>query len=127
MLIRENLRVNFAYLVQQKAHDGFVPLTIVRAGKTQQISMPVPTDRPLLIGSLQGNYPSYFILGPLVFERATIESVGAGARTQPDRAGQSRWWRASVIARTRSAKSSSSSPRRSFRMRSPRATTIPPG
>jgi S1-C subfamily serine protease len=75
VLIRENLRVNFAYLVQQKAHDGFVPLTIVRAGKSRQIKMPVPTQRPLLIGSLQGNYPSYFILGPLVFERATIESV----------------------------------------------------
>jgi hypothetical protein len=75
VLIRENLRVNFAYLVQQKAHDGFVPLTIMRAGKRQEIRMPVPAQRPLLISSLQGNYPSYFILGPLVFERATIEAV----------------------------------------------------
>ena len=43
--------VNFAYLIQQKAHDGTVPLTIVRAGKSQQIQMPVPTHRPLLIDS----------------------------------------------------------------------------
>jgi S1-C subfamily serine protease len=75
VLIRENLRVNFAYLVQQKARDGFVPLSIVRAGKREEIRMPVPAHRPLLIDSLQGNYPSYFILGPLVFERASIESV----------------------------------------------------
>jgi hypothetical protein len=57
------------------ARDGAVPLTIVRAGKTQQIQMPVPAHRPLLIDSLQGQYPSYFILGPIVFERASIESL----------------------------------------------------
>jgi hypothetical protein len=34
-----------------------------------------PTHRPLLIDSLQGTYPSYFILGPVVFERATLESL----------------------------------------------------
>jgi S1-C subfamily serine protease len=75
VLMRNNLRVNFAYLIQQKAHDGTVPLTIVRAGKSQQIQMPVPTHRPLLIDSLQGSYPSYFILGPVVFERATLETL----------------------------------------------------
>jgi S1-C subfamily serine protease len=73
--LRNNLRVGFAYLIQHMARDGAVPLTIVRAGKTQQIQMPVPAHRPLLIDSLQGQYPSYFILGPIVFERASIESL----------------------------------------------------
>jgi S1-C subfamily serine protease len=73
--IRNNLRVSFRYLIQQTAHDGTVPLTIVRAGKTEQLQMPVPRHRPLLIDSLQGDYPSYFILGPVVFERATLEAL----------------------------------------------------
>ena len=73
--IGSNLRVGFGYLVQQAARDGTVPLTLVRAGKTEQVHMPVPPHRPLLIDSLQGAYPSYFILGPMVFERATIETL----------------------------------------------------
>jgi S1-C subfamily serine protease len=73
--IENNLRVNFQYLIQRKAHDGTVPLTIVREGKEQQIRMPVPDHRPTLIDSLNGGYPSYFILGPVVFERATLESL----------------------------------------------------
>jgi S1-C subfamily serine protease len=73
--IRNNLRVSFRYLIQKTAHDGTVPLTVVRAGKTRQIQMAVPPHRPLLIDSLQGEYPSYFILGPVVFERATLETL----------------------------------------------------
>ena len=73
--IRNNLRVGFGYLIQHVARDGAVPLTIVRAGKREQIQMPVPAHRPLLIDSLQGQYPSYFILGPVVFERASIEAL----------------------------------------------------
>ena len=73
--IRNNLRVGFGYLIQHTARAGTVPLTIVRAGRTQQVQLPVPTRRALLIDALQGQYPSYFILGPVVFERATIESL----------------------------------------------------
>jgi S1-C subfamily serine protease len=73
--IGSNLRVGFGYLIQQAARDGTVPLTLVRGGKNVRVRMPVPPHRPLLIDSLQGTYPSYFILGPMVFERATIESL----------------------------------------------------
>jgi len=66
-----NLRVSFLYLVQKTASRGKVPLTIVRAGKTQQIELPVSAQRPLLLPDLRGEYPSYFIYGPLVFSRAT--------------------------------------------------------
>ncbi len=82
----DNLRLAFQFQIQKVAHDGTVPLTIVRAGKSQTIRVPVPTHRPLLIDFLAGAYPSYFIYGPLVLSRASIESLqllrqrsGAGA------------------------------------------------
>lgn len=68
-----NLRVRFKYRVQQVAQDGKVPLTIVRGGRTMQVQVPVGGPRPLLIPSLDGKYPSYFVYGPVVFSRATIE------------------------------------------------------
>jgi S1-C subfamily serine protease len=71
----ENLRLSFRYLIQKLAQSGKVPLTIVRGGKSREIELPVPSHRRLLIGSLEGQYPSYFIYGPLVFSRATIESL----------------------------------------------------
>jgi hypothetical protein len=70
-----SLRLAFAYRIQTLAHNGTVPLSVVRGGKTLQVQLPVPTHRPLLIGALEGTYPSYFILGPLVFARATLESL----------------------------------------------------
>ncbi|MBS0389083.1 MAG: trypsin-like peptidase domain-containing protein [Proteobacteria bacterium] len=68
-----DLRLKFAYRVQQLEHHGKVPLTIVRAGHTLQIQLPVPTSRPSLIPDLMGAYPSYFVYGPLVFTRATAQ------------------------------------------------------
>jgi S1-C subfamily serine protease len=71
-----NLRISFRYLVQKIARNGSVPLTVVRANKTLKLNVPVESGRPLLIASLQGAYPSYFVFGPLVFSRATSEFVG---------------------------------------------------
>jgi len=73
--VRNDLRLSFRYLIQKTARDGTIPLTIVREGKAQQIRMPVPAHRPLLVDSLLGSYPSYFILGPMVFERATMDAL----------------------------------------------------
>jgi hypothetical protein len=70
-----NLRVRFKYRVQQVAKNGKVPLTIVRGGKTMQVQVPVGGPRPLLIPPLEGAYPPYFVYGPIVFSRATIEYV----------------------------------------------------
>ncbi|HEV2701382.1 MAG TPA: trypsin-like peptidase domain-containing protein [Steroidobacteraceae bacterium] len=65
------LRVNFRYMIQKIVHDSHVPLTIVRNGKTLNVSVPLITQRPQLVPDLQGEYPSYFIYGPLVFSRAS--------------------------------------------------------
>ena len=79
-----HLRVRFQYRVQQLAVNGKVPLTIVRGGKSLNIQLPVFSGRPLLIPDLKGEYPTYFIYGPIVFSRATSEflsfiSANAGA------------------------------------------------
>jgi S1-C subfamily serine protease len=68
-----DLRVRFDYLIQKLTQDGKVPLTVVREGKPLNIQLPVSTTRPMLIQSLNGGYPSYFIYGPLVFSTATAE------------------------------------------------------
>ena len=73
--LSENLRVRFPYLIQKIAHDGKLPISIVRAGKPLKLDLPVSPTRPMLIPNLSGEYPSYFILGPLVFSTATQDFV----------------------------------------------------
>jgi S1-C subfamily serine protease len=67
----KDLRVSFAYLVQRLANDDKVPMTVVRAGKSMQIQLPVSAEHPTLVTDLRGAYPPYFIYGPLVFSTAT--------------------------------------------------------
>jgi S1-C subfamily serine protease len=69
--IDKDLRVNFSYLIQKLSKDGKLPLTVVRAGKPLKVDLPVSPDRPALAPDLQGDYPSYFVYGPIVFSGAT--------------------------------------------------------
>jgi S1-C subfamily serine protease len=71
----KDLRVSFAYEVQHLASNGKVPMTLVRAGKTLQIQLPVSAEHPTLVTDLKGSYPSYFIYGPVVFSTATWQLV----------------------------------------------------
>jgi S1-C subfamily serine protease len=71
-----NLRLRFAYMVQKIAKNGKVPLTVVRAGKEVQVELPVMPERPMVVPSLEGGYPSYFVYGPLVFSGASAEFIG---------------------------------------------------
>ena len=71
--LSQDLRLKFAYRIQQVAQHGKVPLTIVRAGHSMQIQLPVLTSKPQVIPDLKGAYPSYFVYGPLVFSRATTQ------------------------------------------------------
>jgi S1-C subfamily serine protease len=70
-----NLRVRFTYLIQKRAVDGHVTLSIIRGGKPMDVQVPVAADRPMLIPNLQGTYPPYFIYGPVVFSIATQPAV----------------------------------------------------
>ena len=73
--LTNDLRVNFAYLIQKISKDGKIPLTIMRAGKEIQTQLPVPNKRPQVIPDLENDYPSYFICGPVVFSGATKSFV----------------------------------------------------
>jgi S1-C subfamily serine protease len=66
-----DLRVNFRYLLQKAAKQRKVSLTLVRAGKTLQVQLPVAPERPMLISDINGDYPPYSAYGPLVFSKAT--------------------------------------------------------
>jgi len=73
--VSNSLRVNFLYELQRQARNGTVPLSLVRDGRAMTVQMPVPSRRRLQLESLQGDYPSYFIYGPVVFSRATLEAL----------------------------------------------------
>jgi S1-C subfamily serine protease len=75
--IDKDLRVNFAYMIQRVAKDDKLPLTVVRAGKPLKIELPVSSNRPTLAPDLHGEYPSYFVYGPMVFSRATRQFLQA--------------------------------------------------
>lgn len=75
--LNANSRVRFQYRVQQLAKNGMLPLTVVRKGAIVKVSLPVSSSHPMLIPSLAGNYPSYFIFGPMVFSRVTSEFMAA--------------------------------------------------
>jgi hypothetical protein len=77
-----DLRLGFSYMVQKllqntappqtaQTAQTSIPLTVVRDGKTMQISLPVVNKVPQLIPDLNGGYPSYFVYGPVVFSKAT--------------------------------------------------------
>jgi hypothetical protein len=59
--------VQGSYLVQKLAHDGKVPMTVVREGKTLTVAVPVPVREPMLLEETAGGYPSYFVYGVLAF------------------------------------------------------------
>jgi len=73
--IDKDLRVSFQYLIQQIAANGKLPLTVIRAGKTLPVELPVSSEHPTLVADLKGTYPSYFVYGPLVFSPATWQLV----------------------------------------------------
>lgn len=79
--ITHNLRVRFQYLVQKYTRDGQLPLTVVRAGQEMKLQLPVINERTLVMPNLRGDYPSYFVFGPIVFSTATGDFLdGIGSR-----------------------------------------------
>jgi hypothetical protein len=52
-------------------------LEIIRKGEPMTIELPVSNRHPMLIESLQGRYPSYFVFGPLVFSPVTSDFLNS--------------------------------------------------
>ncbi len=82
ILVGDNLRLAMRYRIQQVAHEGHIALGLVRAGQRLAVEVPLLSEPPMMLRSLGDAYPSYFIYGPLVFSRATLELV-AQLRNNP--------------------------------------------
>ena len=98
MVHQGDLRVGFRYLVQKVAKNGRVPMDIVRAGAHLHVEVPVPHTHAMLIPSLEGAYPPYFIYGPLVFSKATAGFVNPLAH-DPKLSGALIWDGSPLLAR----------------------------
>lgn len=77
--LRDDLQVSMTYLYQGLGDGAFVPVTVIRGGRAESVQLPIATDLPVLFADLEGSYPSYFILGPLVFSRASLQLVALTA------------------------------------------------
>jgi S1-C subfamily serine protease len=76
ILVGRGLRVGLRYEIQRAAQDGRIRLGLVRAGRPVEVEVPLQVERPALLKPLDGSYPSYFIYGPVVFSRATLDLIG---------------------------------------------------
>jgi S1-C subfamily serine protease len=77
--IRYDLRLSASYLVQKYTKNGFLPITVFRAGKSLSINLPTDPSRDMVIPYLLDTQPRYFIFGPFVFAQTTqdyIERLG---------------------------------------------------
>ncbi len=79
--LRENIHINFNYMIQKVAKAGKVPLTVIRDGKEIKIDLPVSSDRLLVMPWLRGTYPPYFVYGPVVFTEASNDFADGFLRT----------------------------------------------
>lgn len=68
-----DLQLSFHYLVPKLAKEGKIRLTILREGATHEVDVPVSAENRHVIPFLNGEYPRYFIYGPLVFSPASQE------------------------------------------------------
>ncbi len=73
--IKDDLKLHYQYFVPKLAKDGRIKLTILRDRKSIEANVPVRTDPNLVVPFLSGNYPRYFVFGPMVFMPATQDHV----------------------------------------------------
>jgi S1-C subfamily serine protease len=79
----DNLMLPFTALIPHLAHEGRVSVELIRDGKPMEASMVVTRDDDRLIKPYRGQYPSYFVHGPLVFSPAIEEALPVYARGSP--------------------------------------------
>jgi S1-C subfamily serine protease len=81
--LENDARVPFLTLVPRLARGGAVPLTVRRGGKEIAVSLPVTTRDNRLIRDYEGEKPSYFIHGPLVFSPVKGDAISMYFRLNP--------------------------------------------
>jgi len=66
--VTDDLRLYFEYFVQHELNeDGTVTLDVLRDGERLEVRSPVVRDSESVFASLDNEYPSYFVFGPLAF------------------------------------------------------------
>jgi S1-C subfamily serine protease len=73
----DGLRFPFPWLFGLKPGVFEVPGTVLRGGKSQQVTFKLQDQNRFLIRKLGNGYPDYTIYGPLVFSPASQEMTGA--------------------------------------------------
>ena len=71
----DNFRLSFMSQVPKLVRNGTVPVTVLRAGKTLEVALPVSREPDQLLRAFDGSYPSYFVCGPLVFSPVVSSEV----------------------------------------------------
>lgn len=79
----DGLRLPFYALADRAARGGAVPVTLIRAGKPVEASLPVTRADDRLIKPYRGQYPPYFVHGPLVFSPALEQALPLYAQGSP--------------------------------------------
>ena len=79
----DGLRLPFTALVPRLAKDGGVPVRLVRGGKPAEARMVTTREDDRLMKGYRGQYPSFFVHGPLVFSPAMDEALSLYAQDNP--------------------------------------------
>ena len=74
--VSNDLKLSYQYLVPRLAQNEMLPATVVRDGEIHEVKIPLKRKRDLLIKSLKGEYPSFFIYGPMIFTHPSQELLG---------------------------------------------------
>ncbi len=86
--VQDNLRLSFMSQVPKLAQNGTVPVSVLRAGKTIEVALPVCREPDHLLRGYDGRYPSYFVCGPLVFSPVVSSAISYYFQYNPALAGR---------------------------------------
>ncbi len=71
-------RLSCLYLVQRTTENDRVPVTVIRDGVEKRLEVPTTRVVPMVMPTLIGDYPRYFIYGPVAFSAATNQYARGG-------------------------------------------------
>ena len=95
----DDLRLSWQYLVPKLVTDGTIGLSVLRDGKSIDIAVPVYRGKDLVVPFLSGEYPRYFICGPMIFQQATQELIARVAWSSGKNAMALHMLRSPLLAR----------------------------
>jgi S1-C subfamily serine protease len=84
----DNLRLSFMSQVLKLVRNGTVPVSVVRAGTTIEVALPVSCEPDRLLRGYDGHYPSYFVCGPLTFSPVVSNAISYYFQYNPTLAGR---------------------------------------